>query len=216
MMTTKRIALHFMLLFTLNWICGSEVMAQKQETVRYGDNDNGVVYTSLEKALKDPQHVYRLKLTKLSKQDSLPEELFLLTELRELTLKGCKLNIVNQRIGELTKLQYLNLEKNRILRLPNSIGNLLELRILIINRNLLETLPDSISRLYNLSTIDAWDNPLYVLPESISALENTLQVLDLRQIPLTKSEYEVMEQLLPKTQIFFTNICECENHRDHN
>jgi len=37
----------------------------------------------------------------------------------------------------------------------------------------------------------------------------------LRQIPLTKWEYEDMEALLPETDILFTDICECENRRDH-
>ena len=35
--------------------------------------------------------VYRLKITKLANKDSLPEELFRLTELRELTVKEAKL-----------------------------------------------------------------------------------------------------------------------------
>lgn len=191
-------------------------MAQKGSTTIYSNFDTGVTYTSLEEALQDPQHVYRLKLTKLEKRDSLPNELFTLTELRELTVKGCRLCVLNQDIHKLTKLQYLNLDKNKLVRLPETIGLLSELRFLSISRNLLETLPDSISKLNKLSTIDAWDNPLYILPESIHKLKNTLQVLDLRQIPLTKKEYEEMEKILPNTKILFTEICECENRRDHN
>ncbi len=192
------------------------LVAQKPVTVLYGAEDNGITYTSLEEALKNPKQVYRLKLTKLPARDSLPEELFQLTELRELTVKGCRLCVVNQNIGKLTKLQYLNLDRNKLLRLPETFGLLTELRFLSISRNILETFPNSISKLKNLSAIDAWDNPLYVLPESISALENTLKTLDLRQIPISKSEYEAMEKLLPKTEILFTDICECENPRDHN
>lgn len=190
--------------------------AQRNSVLLYSPTDNGKVYTSLEEALVEPQNVYRLKLTKLAQRDSLPEELFQLTELRELTIKGCRLCIVNQKISLLTHLQYLNLDHNKLVRLPESIGMLQDLRTLVVSRNLLETFPDAIAKLKNLVTIDAWDNPLYVLPESISQLENTLQTLDLRQIPITKSEYEAMERLLPKTQILFTDICECENHRDHN
>lgn len=192
-----------------------EVAAQKTATILYGTNDNGITYTSLEEALLEPQRVYRLKLTKLPERDSLPEDLFKLTELRELTVKGCRLCVVNQRIGELTKLQYLNLDRNKLVRLPETIGRLTDLRLLIVSRNLIETFPNSIANLKNLSSIDAWDNPLYVLPDSITMLEKTLKTLDLRQIPLTKSEYEAMERLLPKTDILFTDICECENRRDH-
>lgn len=193
----------------------ARVDAQKMPEVRYAPDDDGYVYTSLEEALLNPQKVYRLKLTKLLERDSLPAELFQLTELRELTVKGCRLCIVNTQIRELTHLVYLNLDRNKLLRLPNAIGELQELQTLIVSRNILETLPDSISKLSKLEYIDAWDNPLYVLPESITALSKTLKVLDLRQIPLSRTEYDTMEALLPDTDILFTDICECENKRDH-
>ncbi|MBQ5992727.1 MAG: leucine-rich repeat domain-containing protein [Bacteroidales bacterium] len=192
----------------------TSVFAQKT-TLLYAPDDDGKVFTSIEEALKAESPVYRLKITKLANKDSLPEELFRLTELRELTVKGCKLCRLNQNIGKLTKLQYLNVDHNKLLRLPETIGALRDLRTLVISRNILEELPESIGNLHQLVTIDAWGNPLYVLPHSISDISNTLKILDLRQIPLTKWEYEAMEQLLPKTDIQFTNICECENRRDH-
>ena len=191
-------------------------MAQKTPLAYYDSLDNGKTYTSLQEALKEPQNVYRLKLTKLDNRDSLPEELFSLTELRELTVKGCRLCIVNQNIDKLTKLESLNLDKNKLVRLPETIGNLQKLKFLCVSRNLMETFPESISKMTELTYIDAWDNPLYILPESIKSLQKTLKTLDLRQIPLTKSEFKAMQELLPLTEILFTDICECENRRDHN
>ncbi len=188
--------------------------AQKS-TITYTPDDNGKVYTTLAEALQEPERVYRLRLTKLADRDSLPEELFTLTELRELTVKRCRLCVLNQNIGELTKLEQLNLDKNKLVRLPETIGNLKNLKYLCVSRNIIETLPNSISNLNQLTYIDAWDNPLYILPESIKSLQKTLKTLDLRQIPLTKSEYEAMRELLPGTDILFTDICECENRRDH-
>ena len=192
----------------------STLFAQKT-AILYSTDDDGKVYTSIAEALQSDKPVYRLKIKKLENKDSLPEELFQLTELRELTVKGCKLCLLNQNIGKLTKLQYLNLDHNKLLRLPETMGNLTDLRTLVISRNMIETLPESIGNLHQLVTIDAWGNPLYVLPHSISNISNTLRVLDLRQIPLTKWEYEAMEALLPETDIKFTDICECENRRDH-
>ena len=206
-----RRGLFFILIMTV--FC-TNVLAQKM-TLLYAPDDDGKIFTSIEEALKAESPVYRLKITKLANKDSLPEELFRLTELRELTVKGCKLCRLNQNIGKLTKLQYLNVDHNKLLRLPETIGALRDLRTLVISRNILEELPESIGNLHQLVTIDAWGNPLYVLPHSISDISNTLKILDLRQIPLTKWEYEAMEQLLPKTDIQFTNICECENRRDH-
>jgi len=192
----------------------STLTAQKT-TILYAPDDDGKVYTSLAEALQSEKPVYRLKITKLANRDSLPEELFQLTELRELTVKGRKLCLLNQNIGKLVHLQYLNLDHNQLLRLPETLGNLTDLRTLVISRNMIETLPESIGKLHQLATIDAWGNPLFVLPHSINNISKTLQVLDLRQIPLTKWEYEAMEQLLPNTDIKFTDICECENRRDH-
>lgn len=191
-------------------------MAQKTPLAYYDSLDNGKTYTSLQEALKEPHNVYRLKLTKLDNRDSLPEELFSLTELRELTVKGCKLCVLNQNIDKLAKLESLNLDKNKLVRLPETIGNLQKLKFLCISRNLMETFPESISKMTGLTYIDAWDNPLYTLPESIKSLQKTLKTLDLRQIPLTKSEFKAMQELLPFTEILFTDICECENRRDHN
>lgn len=190
--------------------------AQGDPDMRYGKDDDGRTYTTIQEALNAPTPVYRLKLTKLPLRDSLPEELFQLTELRELTVKGCKLNIVNQNIEKLECLQYLNLDKNKLVRLPETIGKLKNLRFLCISRNMVETLPDAISNLTQLAYIDAWDNPLYILPETIKSLQSSLNTLDLRQIPLTKTEYLAMKELLPYTEILFTDICECENRRDHN
>ncbi len=191
-------------------------MAQKTPLAYYDSLDNGKTYTSLQEALKEPQNVYRLKLTKLDNRDSLPEELFSLTELRELTVKGCKLCVLNQNIDKLAKLESLNLDKNKLVRLPETIGNLQKMKFLCVSRNLMETFPESISKMTGLTYIDAWDNPLYILPESIKSLQKTLKTLDLRQIPLTKSEFKAMQELLPFTEILFTDICECENRRDHN
>jgi hypothetical protein len=190
-------------------------LSAQRTTILYAADDDGKVYTSLNEALQSEKPVYRLKIMKLANRDSLPEELFQLTELRELTVKGRKLCLLNQNIGKLIHLQYLNLDHNQLLRLPETLGNLTDLRTLVISRNMIETLPESIGKLHQLATIDAWGNPLFVLPQSISHISKTLQILDLRQIPLTKWEYEAMEQLLPNTDIIFTDICECENRRDH-
>ena len=193
----------------------TSVLGQKTN-ILYAADDDGKVYTSIAEALQSEKPVYRLKITKLANRDSLPEELFQLTELRELTVKGRKLCRLNQNIDKLVHLQYLNLDHNQLLRLPETLGNLADLRTLVVSRNILEELPESIGNLHQLATIDAWGNPLYALPHSINNISKTLKTLDLRQIPLSRKEYDAMEQLLPETDILFTDICECENRRDHN
>ena len=171
------------------------------------------VYTSLEDALKNPTDVYRLKLIGKPKCDSLPEALFTLINLQELTVRKCKLQVLNNRISQLKNLQYLNLDQNRLVRLPEALCNLTELKTLVISRNIISYLPDNIGKLKKLESIDAWDNQIYVLPKSISKLSETLQVLDLRQVAVKAAEYDEMVLLLPKTKIYYTSFCECENPR---
>ena len=170
------------------------------------------VFTSLEEALKNPESVYRLKLK--IKADSLPEEVFQLTNLQEFTATRCKLNVLNQNIGKLTHLEYLNVMGNRLVRLPETLGNLVNLKTLVICRNLIEALPESIGNLKKLTYIDAWENPLYVFPESITELQNTLKVIDLRQIDLHNDELDKMEAQLPHTDIKYTSTCDCHDNRN--
>ena len=67
-------------------LCGGSVSAQKVRYA-YDSNDDGTIYKSLEEALANPDKVYRLKLVNKRRMDSLPEKIFQLKNLRELTVK---------------------------------------------------------------------------------------------------------------------------------
>lgn len=171
------------------------------------------IYTSLDEALKHPKDVYRLKLKGEKKWDTIPDELFKLTNLQELSIIRCGLMQVNKQIEKLQNLQFLDVSRNNLITLPENISKLHNLKILIINRNMIEYLPETMGNLKNLESIDAWDNRLYVLPQSMAELSETLKVIDLRQIPLRAEELEYMEMLLPKTKIYYTALCECKDIR---
>jgi len=171
------------------------------------------VFTSLGDALREPDKVYRLTLKRLKKTDSLPDEIFLLKNLHELTVINSKLQIVNRNIAQLLYLQYLNLDHNRLVKLPDELTYLVHLKKLIISRNMVYKLPEAIGKMTALTEIIAWGNDLYSLPESIVTLAKTLQILDLRQISFRKSEIEKIELQLPNTKILYTNLCDCQNSR---
>jgi len=181
------------------------------QKLRYGydQQDDGTVYKSIDEALLHADKAYRLKLVNKRKMDSLPEKIFQLTNLRELTVKGCKLQVLNRRISEFKKLIYLNVGSNRLVRLPETIGDMQELKGLVISKNKIYELPESIGKLTKLEIIDAWDNPLYVLPSSITNLVETLKIFDLRQVAIRQSELDQMEKLLPNTNILTTSFCDC-------
>jgi Leucine-rich repeat (LRR) protein len=198
------------------WIIGMMLMGISAMGQPLNDSDlaKKKLYTSLEEALQEPDSVYRLKLNKRLKCDSLPPELFACKNLQELYLMGTKLSVLNQAIGKLKNLTLLSLYHNKLVTLPETIGQLSRLRTLIISRNLISTLPKNIGKLQNLTLLDAWDNPLYTLPDEIKMLQETLKTLDLRQIALRDYEYDKMVELLPQTNIIITSACNCNNNRE--
>nr|GLL30342.1 putative disease resistance protein RGA3 [Ipomoea trifida] len=108
-----------------------------------------------------------------------------LKSVRVLRLKGCKLQKLPKKIGNLLHL-----------RLPDGIGNLRQLRYIDLSWSEVETLPDTICSLENLQTLDlgrCWQ--FSRLPEGIGNLSQ------LRYINLSESKVEK----LPDT------ICSLEN-----
>lgn len=196
----------FLLIFSLLLCCFVPVSAQmltNEELLKQP------VYTSLKKALENPEQVYRLKIKGRLKSDSLPEDIFKLVNLQELTLNGNRLLKVNRRISELQYLVYLDLSRNRLVDLPEEICDLQFLRALIINRNLIYKLPENLGNLKNLMLIDAWGNQFYELPKSIALLKDNLKMIDLLQIPLKEEEYLEMKKMLPNTEILYSIVCPC-------
>jgi len=199
-----------MIFFIISAIICSSLPANAQKTNAKSDEPI-YVYGKIKDVA--PDNITRLRVKKCKNCDSLPEDIFQYTNLQELICQNGKLKVLNSNISSFKNLQILNVSRNKLVRLPESLGELTELHTLIINRNKIEALPESIGNLSKLELIDAWNNPLYVLPKSISKLVNTLKVIDIRQVPIRDNELEAMEKMLPKTDIKYTSICECENDR---
>ncbi|HPE40226.1 MAG TPA: hypothetical protein PLI77_03960 [Bacteroidales bacterium] len=175
----------------------------------YADLLKEPVYTSLKKALQNPDKVYRLKLKGSLHADSLPDVIFQLPNLQELTVTRSKITKLNHRINELQYLVYLDISNNRLVTLPNEICDLKFLQYLIINRNMIYELPRDIGKLSQLKMIDAWGNQFYKLPESVTLLKDHLKILDILQIPIKEEEFLEMKRLLPHTEILYTPVCPC-------
>jgi len=199
----------FFLAFNLLWLLFFNAFGQSETEIKLSDLP---VYSSLKDALKNPDDVYRLKLKRV-KLDSLPVDIFKLTNLRELSINNCKLQVINENINQLSHLYYLDVSKNKLVSLPDQLFELKNLKILIISRNRIDRLPENIGNAAQLELLDAWDNPLYVLPESIKKLKDSLKMIDLRQVPVKESEFEAMQALLPDTEILITSFCPCHSNR---
>ena len=166
------------------------------------------IYTSVSEALKNPEKVYRLDLSK-QKLLNIPKNVFSLYNLQELILAKNKLHEISQEIGNLTNLQVLNVSKNDITELPAAIGSLTNLAELIVNQNNIYKLPPEIGNLINLEFLDLWSNEIDVFPIEISKLKNTLKKLDLRVVLINEDKQKAIADLLPNTNIYFSKSCNC-------
>jgi len=95
---------------------------------------------------------------------SLPEKLFELTQLKELSLSGNQLQVLPEGISKLKHLKLLDLAGNALTQLPTEIEKLQQLRHLDLAYNHLTNLPQEICQLKSLNYLDCSANQLTRLP----------------------------------------------------
>ena len=153
---------------------------------------------------------------------TLPDELWTLTHLRELWLRGGAFEHLPEEIGQLKELENLQLLNSKLQRLPNEIvslsrprflelsdspvtelpedfGRLGSLRVVILHRNQLQKLPDSFGEMNRLEIAEIDFNQIEKLPDDLSGLTN-LRVLTLGEnrlsaLPQSIGELTAMEEL---------------------
>ncbi|KAI1294987.1 Leucine-rich repeat protein soc-2 -like protein [Halotydeus destructor] len=153
----------------------------------------------------------------------LPDEVFQLTNLKQLTVTGNKLSSLNPLIVHLVRLEVfhadenqlrelpdsfcglthlreLRIQSNKLKRLPDKVGDLRQLKSIKMDENLLEELPDSFGNLSQLEKCDAAYNKFKRLPETFGSLDS-LRFLDLSYNRHLESLPSSFEQL-PSLEIF--------------
>ncbi len=119
----------------------------------------------------------------------LPEKLFELTQLTNLSLSGNELEALPDDISRLTNLRILDLAGNLLTQLPVAIGHLSQLQHLDLAYNQLKHLPQTFKQLTRLEYLDSSSNQLGQLPENLNlcAQLNTLRLgeNELHQVPET-------------------------------
>jgi len=171
-------------------------------------SDTAYIYRSISAALQNPDHVYRLNLSK-TKLKIFPPDIFKFKNLRELDLSHNKIDSLPAAIGTLTQLERLNLSSNNISQLPDEIGKLTALTYLGLNRNVIESLPATIGDLENLETLELWDNELETIPDEITKCKK-LKVLELRGILFSDDEHMRLDTLLPDVKVYLSPSCNCK------
>ncbi|MCB9188784.1 MAG: leucine-rich repeat domain-containing protein [Flavobacteriales bacterium] len=173
------------------------------------DLDTCKVFTSLEEAMKNPEEVYILDLSK-TKLKVAPETISKLINLRELDLSKNKLSELPLSFSSLKFLEKIHLDKNEFKTFPVVLVELTKLKEISISQNEVYGIPFDIKNLQDLEVLDMWSNNLYEIPDSMSELKK-LRIFDLRVIQFTDPEMERISKLLPNTKIHFSNSCNCSN-----
>ena len=169
--------------------------------------DSVRTYRSLQRALAEPDKVYRLDLSG-QKLKELPEAFYQLKNLNALDLSNNKFKELPERLQELKYLQEFRASKNKLTDVPRGLCKLTHLKRLDLSRNALTGLPTCVGAFKELVSLDLWDNDLADFPEEMADMQ-ALRFLDLRAIQFDVPEMEHLQSLLPSTKIFFSQPCNC-------
>ena len=145
----------------------------------------GRVYKSL-KEVTDPEAVYTLQL-RGKRLMEVPSVVYSMTNLRELDLRGNRIARLSDSIAGLKHLQRLELSRNPLMELPSAMGQMAELRELVL-----------------------WSTYVTELPPEMGLLDGSLELLDLRDCPMTQQDQEALEQMLPSVKKLWYYACNCE------
>jgi len=167
----------------------------------------GKIFTSVKKASAQPDSVQRLRLRRNGLQE-IPQEIFLMKNLRELDLGSNKIKRIPPEIAQLTSLEILRLDRNKLKLVPDEVGTLVNIRYLDLGRNEIQFLPPAIGNMESLEFLQIWGNDIANLPDMMGRLKQ-LKWLDMRAIILSDSEKELISDLFPETEIFFSAGCNC-------
>ena len=131
--------------------------------------------------------------------ERLPEEISQLKELEKFDLLNSKVQRLPNEIVSLSRLRFLEVFESQITELPEDFGCLGSLRVIILERSHLRELPDSFAKMNRLEIIEMNDNRLERLPDDLSGLTN-LRVLTLGNnrlsaLPQSIGELTALEEL---------------------
>lgn len=187
-------------------VCCAILLGARAQLLTIAALDTVHTYRSLEKAMKEPDKVYRLDLSK-TKLKEVPD-LRMFKNLNALDLSQNKLKTIPAWLGEMKLIQELRISKNKIETFPEAICKLTHLKRLDVSRNAITGLPKCMGGLKELVSLDAWDNDLADFPAQLSGMES-LRFLDLRNIMFELPEMEHIEGLFPQAKVHFSAPCNC-------
>lgn len=168
--------------------------------------DTAYVFTSLSEALETPDEVYVLRLK--VRKGAVPNELFELKNLHQLTLKRGKIEALPDGFSRLKNLVELDLSSNSLNHIPRVLFELPQLEVLRLGKNKISQIPEEITRMQNLRVLDLWATEVARLPLFLSEM-SSLSEVDLRMIEISQDEQDYFIEQMPEVNFLFTVPCNC-------
>lgn len=169
--------------------------------------DSTKEFYSMASALKEPDKVYRLQLTK-KKYKTLPEEIRQFKNLNALDVGKNKLKELPAWLGELKYMQEFHAPQNKFREMPAVICQWPHLKRLDLHQNEITGLIPCMGELTELFSLDLWSNDLEDFPDEVKGM-TALRFMDLRVIQFDQGEMTRISELFPQVRIFFSQPCNC-------
>ena len=136
---------------------------------------------------------YKERKSKGNRLTAIPQEIFQLTNLKELHLSNNQITAIPDAIANLANLTTLSLWENQITAIPDAIANLANLTTLVLSGNQITAIPEAIANLANLTELYLSGNQITAIPDAIANLAN-LTTLSLNSNQITAIP-DVLEHL---------------------
>lgn len=169
--------------------------------------DSTKEYYSIASAMKEPDKVYRLQLTK-KKLKEVPPEIRQLKNLNALDLGRNKLRELPEWLGELAYMQEFRAPQNKFGQMPAVVCEWRHLKRLDMHQNEITGLLPCMGELTEVISLDLWSNDLEEFPDELKGMV-ALRFMDLRVIQFDQKEMENISNLFPQVKIFFSQPCNC-------
>ena len=111
-----------------------------------------------------------------NKLKEIPNEIYELRNLTELSIYAMNIDKISTQIGNLTNLKKIKISRTNIQTLPYNFYNLTQLNNIDLSNNKLSKLDNGISKLVNLSSLVCNNNNITYLPDDIVKLSNLKEV----------------------------------------
>ena len=135
---------------------------------------------------------------------SLPHDIFLVTNLVELDLESNDFEVLSEGISYLSNLESLNLRKNRLPHLPAALGQLTTLKTLSLSHNRLKHFPAVLCRLRNLLVLHLDHNLIQKVPSSLFWFP------ELKELHLNNNQLTCVPESIGKFFFFVQNRSICK------